>query len=534
METHDPNLAILVSRRAADMPQFTALTFVNVGQGGALEDETRTFAQLHDNAGALAARLSELGVARGKTFAIMMANYPAFVEAMIAAARLGAAFVPIDPRVAGEKLDYMLRFSECEGVICTADCAAAVVACGASDGMLKWLIVLGDGEPTPDAKAGVVRLDYDRAIARQGKAPPLAKTGDDDPMMMMFTSGTTGNPKAVVMPFGQYMMAAYARGVFGIEDDDVLYTGLSLTHINAQTTLRRGLAGPLPVVISRKFTKSRLWDICRAYKCTVFNLLGGMIPEIYSVPEKPGDIDNPVRLVISAGMPRDLWIEYQRRFGVKICEIYGSTEGGGALINRPGEGPIGSMGKPTPGSEAACFNEAGEVCAPFEPGELRFRRTDGAPITVDYLKNAAASAEKVQDGWFRTGDIVHRDEDGWYFFHYRVGGGVRKNGDFVSTALVESAISRSGFVSDVFVYGVNTPQNVAGEKYLVAAIVPQDAGAFSEEAFIAWCRANLEKNDVPDIVQVLSEIPRTISEKPIERACIELLGDPLKRLVRKA
>lgn len=527
MQTPDPNLAALILRQAADYPDFKALTFVNVADGGLLEDETRTFAELRDNSSALANQLAALGIGNGSRFSIMMANYPAFVEAMLAAAWLGAVFIPIDPRVVGEKLHYMLQFAECEGVICTPECADAVLQLGNAPDKLKWLIVLGGGDAPAKKPANLIWLDYDDVVAQKGKAPPQAVTAPDAAMMMMFTSGTTGNPKAVVQPFSQYMAAAYLGGIFGIQDDDILYTGLSLTHINAQTTLRRGLAGPLQVVISRKFTKSRLWDICRAYNCTVFNLLGGMIPEVFSVPEHPDDIENPVRLVISAGMPPDLWVEYERRFGLKICEIYGSTEGGGALVNRPGEGPIGSMGRVLPGSEAVCFNEAGERCAPFEPGELRFRKADGSPIVVNYLKNPKASAEKVQDGWFYTGDIVHQDEDGWFFFHFRVGGGVRKNGDFVSTALVESAISRSGLVSDVFVYGVTTPKNVAGEKNLVAAVVPLDPDSFTKEVLIAYCRANLERNDVPDIVQVLPEIPRTISEKPIERACIDLLGNLL-------
>ena len=524
----DANLAALVARQPGQHPDFRVLTFVNVGAAGALEDETRTFAELHAHAGALAAQLKALGIGPGKTFAIMMANHPEFVEAMLAAAWLGAAFVPIDPRVVGDKLRYMLEHAECEGAICTADCAAAIRRLGTPVGRLQWLVVAGD-DASPDRPGGLREIAYRDAIAARGDRPPIAATAPADPMMMMFTSGTTGNPKAVVLPFGQYMAAAYNGTAFGIRDDDVLYTGLSLTHINAQTTLRRALGGALPAVISRKFTKSRLWDIVRGYDCTVFNLLGGMIPEIYATPETPEDADNPLRLVISAGMPDNLWTEYERRFGVRICEIYGSTEGGGALVNLPGEGPIGSMGRPVAGSEAACFNEAGERCKPHEPGELRFRRTDGSAITVNYLKNPDASAEKVRDGWFRTGDIAHADENGWLFFHYRVGGGVRKNGDFVSTALVESGISKSGLVADVYVYGVNTPKNVAGEKYLVAAVVPHDPATFTTAALIAYCRGHLEKNDVPDIVQVLDEIPRTISEKPIERACIELLGDPLAR-----
>jgi len=109
--------------------------------------------------------------------------------------------------------------------------------------------------------------------------------------------------------------------------------------------------------------------------------------------------------------------------------------------------------------------------------------------------------------------------------HHRVGGGVRRNGDFVNTAMVEAAIVRSGLVDDVFVYGVQTARNTSGEKALVAAVVPDPARPFSESALIEWCRAQLERNDVPEIVQVLEAIPKTASQKPIERDAIALLRE---------
>ena len=138
------------------------------------------------------------------------------------------------------------------------------------------------------------------------------------------------------------------------------------------------------------------------------------------------------------------------------------------------------------------------------------------------IRDPEASKAKLVDGWFRTGDIVHVDEDGWFHFHYRAGGGVRRNGDFINTSLVETAIIKSGLVADVFVYGVATPQNVAGEKTLVAAVVPRLAN-FSEAALIEYCHKALQRREVPESVQVLREIPKTVSEKPIERACIEQL-----------
>ncbi|MGM5034990.1 AMP-binding protein [Tardiphaga sp. 803_E3_N1_3] len=513
-------VADLVAAHNAKDPSRLALTFVDVAPDSTYRAENRTYEQLHRNGAALAMHLSVLGLRRGDSFALMMENHPEFVEAMLAAAMLGAVFVPIDPRTVGEKLRFMLEHAECRGVICSSACALAIADLGSTSVALSWAVVLTDPTIEPPSISATCLTYADALIGDE--SPPRLRLLATDTMMLMFTSGTTGNPKAVVISHGAYM--SRARGMHGIElqADDVLYTGLSLTHINAQGTLRIGLTSGLPVVVSRKFSKRHLWPICRTFKCTIFNILGGMIPEIYSIPERADDIDNPVRLIISAGMPVDLWTEYERRYGVKICEIYGSTEGGGGLTNPSGTGPIGSLGKAPPELEAAVFDDEGRRCVPLQHGELRFRRKDGEPIKISYFRDPQASDAKVADGWFRTGDIVHEDENGWFYFHYRVGGGVRRNGDFINTALVEAAIIKSGLVSDVFVYGVATLRNVAGEKTLIAAVVPHTAD-FSEPALIEYCSRTLQKRDIPEIIQVFDEIPKTISEKPIERACIEHL-----------
>lgn len=516
------NLAELVALQVQDNPDLEVLTFVTVEADGTLSDERRTFRQLHNNAAQLARALAAKGVQAGDRFAIMMQNHPECVEAMVAAVMLDAVFVPIDPRTMGEKLAYMLDFTSCKGVIAGDYCLDALSRIAGQTDELSWIMVVGYGGKMGSAQRPEYLAYPDTSQSPQDifEPRPVDRKG---PISMMFTSGTTGNPKAVVQTHAQFMVGAKGLALFGVGQGDILYSGLSLTHVNALATLRSALSLAVPAVFSRKFTKSRLWDICRAYDCTVFNLLGGMIPEMFSAPEQPNDADNPVRMIISAGMPPSLWEAYQKRFGVEICEIYGSTEGGGILYNLPGQGPIGSMGKPPKGLEAMTFNAAGDKCAPGEPGELCFRPEgrEAAPIT--YLKNAEASDERVIDGWFRSGDLAHYDADGWFFFHHRVGGGVRRNGDFVNTALVEAVLVRSPMVDDAFVYGVAADKNVAGEKTLVAAITQADDTPYAEAALRRYCQQELQANDVPEIFQLLDIIPKTISEKPIEKECIALL-----------
>jgi crotonobetaine/carnitine-CoA ligase len=495
------------------------LTFVTVAADGTLENETRSYAQLADNGARVAGWLAAQGLKTGDCIAIMMNNHPEFVEAIIAAARIGASWVPIDARTIGDKLAYMLDFAGCRGVIAADYCLAAVEAVAPAAESVEWILAIGEA---PDARPGAPIVVTPYAAALAAEPAPRAEVEPDSAMFLMYTSGTTGNPKAVVHTHAQSMRSGAGLKALGVRDDDVLYTGLSLTHINALGTLRSSLTMSLPAVISRKFTKSRLWDICRAYGCTTFNLLGGMIPEVFAAPPRPDDADNPVRLIISAGMPETLWNAYRERFGLEICEVYGATEGGGAMFNPP-PAKVGSMGKPDPSVEAGVFDEADNRVGPNQPGELRFRRKDGSAPTVAYYRNAQASADKVKGGWFRSGDIVHCDEDGWFYFHHRIGGGVRRNGDFVNTALVESVISQSPLVDDVYVFGVAQPHNVAGEKTLVALVVPSDPAHISAAALREFCLAKLQRNDVPEIIHVTAAIPKTVSEKPVEREAIELL-----------
>lgn len=511
------DMARLVEAQAALTPAFDVVTFVEVLADGSLRDERRSFAALHDRGRRLAARLQQLGVRPGDRFALMLQNHPEFVEAMVAGAHLEATFVPLDPRSIGDKLAYMLNFVEARVVIAGDYALNALAQVAPVVPTMRHVLVVGDdAAPVP----GVETEAYTDNLPATDAGLTSVVPDPGSAMFMMFTSGTTGNPKAVVRSHAKYMRAVKGLRDLGVTDADTLYTGLPLCHINAHASLAAALSMRVPVVISRKFTKSRLWDICRAYGCTVFTLLGGMIPEIYSVPEQPDDADNPVRLVIASGMPAALWGEYERRFGVSISEVYGSTEAGGVLLNVNGEGPRGSMGRPPRGMIAAVLDERGEPCPPGVPGELCFRPEEGEAEAITYFRNSDASRDKTLGGWFRSGDIAHMDEQGWFFFHHRAGGGVRRNGDFVNTGMVETVLAQSPQVEDVYVYGVSTPDNVAGEKTLVAALVLREGSA---DDVSAWASTRLQKNEMPEIWQVLDAIPKTVSEKPVDRELIALL-----------
>ena len=515
-------LADLIALRAEQQPDLDVVTFERWSLGaGAGPDEVRTYAALHEHANRIAAALVRLGMERGDRFGLMMRNHPEFVETMIAASITGCVAVPIDPRTRGEKLAFTLRNAGCRLVVCADYCYPQICAVRPSLPDLRWVFALETGEASEPISLKLSASLNEVLAWPAGGTVDVRLAGPNDPLQIIYTSGTTGDPKGVVFPNGRWGAFAMLGMLLGYRPDDRPYTGLSLTHGNAQAvTLGPSLHMGLRAVFSRKFTKSKLWDVCRRYGCTTFSMLGGMATAIYSEPLRADDAEHRVRLVIDAGMPAAIWEAFERRFGVRIFEWYGAVEGG--LAFKPiGVGPLGSFGKPVPGLDMRVVDEQGRECPPGVVGEIVSRPATGEEASVEYFENPDASAKKTAGGWLRSGDMGHRDADGWLFFDYRKGGGIRHNGDFVNTGFVEKVIAEHPTVSDVFVYGVPAASGAPGEQDVVAAIVPAAPASFSAADVFAACRRNLEPNFVPSYIQVVDEIPKTASEKPQERFLLE-------------
>lgn len=512
-EQADLILAHQIERRAQLDGARDVVTFEN----GDHPDEVRTYRMLWDNGRRVASALTGEGLVKGERFALLLQNHPEFVDTMVGSSVAGTVFVPIDPRTKGDKLVYMLVHSGCRGVVCADYNLAHVIEVLDRAPQVEWIWVVGHPAAMPFPAHPLRVRSFASVLAVP--VPEMAIQADDpaDVMQIMYTSGTTGDPKGVVVRYLRWGAVGNWTGFFGFTRDDRPYTGLSLTHGNAQlVTLASSLKLGMRAVFSRKFTKSRLWDISRKYGCTTFNLLGGMTTAIYSENPRPDDGDNPVRFVISAGMPAVIWREFEQRFKVKVLEFYGAVEGG-LTLNPIGQGPVGSIGKPPPGLEVRIVDEHDQEVGPFQQGEIVFRPAAGPAPAVDYFRNPDASARKTAGGWLRMGDIGHRDADGWLYFDYRIGGGIRHNGEFVQPAFVEKAIAGSPLVTDVFVYGVPAASGAPGEKDVVAAVVLTPGCRFAEAHLFDLCRTHLEASFVPSYFQVVDEIPKTASEKPLER-----------------
>ena len=288
----------LVEIKAEEMPDQEIFIFER-GEHG---EDILTYKDLHENSNKLARLLLQNGVGKGDTFAVFMRNYPEFAYSLLAGTTIGAIMVPVDPRSRGDRLKFLLNNSGAKAVIASCECFAALDE------------VVDDLKGVKFVTAAYQR---DQDVPVNSKYHILDKTLEEDswekvdqqifdvrhPMQIIYTSGTTGDPKGV-------MIRNNRTGVFNIlrqivwkyKKSDILYNGLSLTHGNAQAvTFFPAMYMGIRAVFSPRFTKNRIWDICRKYGCTSFSLLGGMAAGIHNEPERPDDGDNPVNMIISAG-----------------------------------------------------------------------------------------------------------------------------------------------------------------------------------------------------------------------------------------
>jgi len=506
-------LSRIVRSEAQRDPDRLVLVFEN----GTLPAERVTAGQLAVRGNQVATALASAGLRRGDRVAVMMRNNPEFVYALIANAQLGLPTVPVDPRARGDKLAYFLGFAECAALI-TADYVLAdeqVAAVIAASGVRTFVV------STPEGRAaglnGTAAGQLLNEVLDGGELPDLGEhvTDPATPWLLAYTSGTTGDPKAIEFNHERLLFYRLLPRQFGYQPDDVAYTGLSIGHGNALVaTLMPAVWGVIDhSVLSRWFTRTRLWDVCFEHGVTTWSNLGGIATAIYSQPSSEHDRDHRVRLVISAGMPREIWRAFEERFGVKVLEWYGTMEGGFAC-NPVGVGPVGSFGKPPEGLvEMDVIDENSRPVPVGRIGELVVRPA-GGEARLTYFKNPEASARKVRDGWLYTGDMVTRDAEGWlYFAHRREDGGLRKAGEFISEGFIRKVLAEDPDVTDVHIYGVPSRSGAPGETDIVAAVVPRDPATFDADALFARCTSRLELSHVPDFIQVVEDLPRTASEK---------------------
>ena len=474
---------------------------------GLRADEQRwTWAEVVRACAARAALFDELGVA-GRHIGVLLENVPEYVFLLGGAALSGSVVVGINPTRRGDELARDVRHTDC-----------AVVLTDATQAPLVQGLDLGAPVHLVDAQEWKDRVEEHGAAAIPGSLPDA-----DALYLLIFTSGSTGVPKAVQMSQGRAARTAHA-GAVAFTPADVLYCSMPLFHGNALlANLFPAMVSGASVALRRRFSASELLPDVRRYGCTYFNYVGRALSYVLATPEQPDDADNPLTWCLgSEASPRDRK-EFRRRFGCFVAEGYSSSEG--AVVITPFSGmPSGALGKPAEGTDVAVVDAAtGEECAParFGAGGELLNAEEAVGEIVGrsslssfegYYANPEATAERSRQGWYWTGDLGYRDEDGTFFFAGRTADWLRVDGENFAAGPVEQVIGRFPGVASVVVYGVPDPKT--GDQ--VMAAVELDAGAaFEPEAFEAFLaeQSDLGTKWAPRFVRVVQAIPVTATGK---------------------
>ncbi len=498
-----PTIAELVRARAAD--EHPAILF---------EDRSWSYAEYVTACAERAALLEELRRPGPFHVGVLLDNVPEFAMWLGAAAVAGAVVVGINPTRRGAELARDITHTECQ-LLVTEDRYAPLL-----DGI--------DTGVGPDRTFDVESAAYTEALERhRGAALPDVEIADSDLYLLLFTSGTSGAPKACLCSQGRLGRIGRAlAGMVKLGPGDVCYLAMPMFHSNAlMAGWAPALAGGATSALRRKFSASGFLPDVRKYGVTYFNYVGKPLSYILATPERPDDADNSLRLVFG-NEGADLDIDrFSRRFGVPVIDSYGSTEGG-AVVQRTPDMPPGALGRggdgmavldPETGEESppARFDADGRLLNPDEAiGELVNRL--GASGFEGYWNNDEANTARVHDGIYWTGDLAYRDEQGYFFFAGRDYDWLRVDGENFSAAPVERILARHPDVVLAAVYAVPDPD--VGDR-VMAALQLRPGTTFDPDGFAAFLAAqpDLGTKWTPRFVRVAATLPVTETSKVLKR-----------------
>lgn len=516
----------VVKHKAKTIGDKVYLTYIRDFDKGI--DEKYTYQDMHLQSNRLANGLLKLGISKGAGISLIQINSPEFLFILFSAFKIGAYVVLVNTGLKGEGLQYIIDHSDSKALIIHWSLMEQYLSIQNKLPKIEHVIVDTNEAPAefqlPD---GAISL---QEVMKAAEDDVDAKIDPNDMAILIYTSGTTGLPKATTFLYGKTFLgnALQAPAVITYlmgKPDDVLYTCLPLFHGNAlQLTAMPGYFGEVPVILSKKFSASRFWDIIRKYNVTNFNLLGSMPQFLLKQPEKPNDRDNKVWRVNSAACPKELVEVFEKRFDVKLHEGYGAVDGGGFMLGTFGQTdvPVGTMGKPNPGTTAEIMDDDGNILGPDEVGELVFLvlESEIEDRQVVYYKDEKASKSRLQEDkngrkWFHTGDLATKDKDGWFFFADRKKDAIRRRGENIAAWSIESVIDQHEKVLESAAYGIKSAEY--GEDEVMVAVVLKPGETMTPEELLDFCQGKMADFMIPRFVDFVDKLPKSEVHRIMKR-----------------
>lgn len=493
------NIGSFLTKRAHLCPSLEAVVEVERGR-------RFSFAQLNARANRVAHFLLSKGLAPGDRIALLLKNGVECVEAYFGAAKMGAIVVPLNWRLVSAELEFILKDSGASALIYDSEFRASVESLPERETLVRtWIQAGATGTLSPGAQG------YDALLQEASEEEPRLASAGDDPLFIMYTSGTTGYPKGAVHTHNSMLWASLTVNTtcdIRYQDRDLVV--LPLFHIGALLPLTVVFHRGGTAVVMRSFSAERVPQVIQEERITTMWTVSTALQFMLSHFERRQTTYPTLRWVVGGGEPVPVWlIERYASLGIAVIQDYGLTECGPATISSPEEArhKPASAGKAYFHTEVRVVDDAGHDLPPGHRGQILVR---GPHLMQAYWNRPQDTARSLRHGWLCTGDLGSLDADGCLYLQGRKTDMIISGGENIYPAELENLLLAHPQIKEAAVIG--QPSAKWGESP-AAIVVLKDGATVSAEEVMTYCRGKVAAYKIPRVVEFVEEIPRTPTGK---------------------
>ncbi len=506
----------LLERQAAKYSERTYMYF---------EDKKISFKELNDAANRVACGLQKLGITKGDKVSVIMENCPESIFLMFGLSKLGAVKVPINTAHKGEVMTYMVDHSDSSILFMHSHFVDRLASVLEKTTKIKSVVVLEEdcGKHKSDDNAegadtvkdqinalGKELVEWSDLTSNDGGYQPVDVIWSD-PVLILYTSGTTGLSKGVLIPQNLLFSMAerYYNGVLeqNLDENDCIYVNSALFHAHAwHAGINLALLKGASILLAKQFSASKYWEDIKRYGCAISIAGGARLPILLLAEPSPEDANNPLKIILGGPASEKLCSAFEPRFGAKIIEFYGSSELGMPIINQVSERKLGACGRAHQDFSIKIVDEDGAEVGVNQPGEILIRPLKPNMIMLEYYKMPEKTVEAWRDLWFHTGDNALIDEDGYYHFVDRKKDSIRRRGENVSSFEVERVINSHPSVIESAVYAVES--ELTEDDEVMVSLVFKPGQSLLPEDLMNYCEDKMAYFMVPRYVRFMDSLPK--------------------------
>ena len=480
-----------------------------------------SYKQLNEQANRFANALLERGIGKNTKVAVLLPNCPEYLYSWFGLAKIGAVMVPVNTAQKGELLQHIIGHSDTEAIITDLALLKRINDIEGQLPKVRQIFVRGWRN---QVEPGAIRVSaLDDFVNAPTASPPPANIRHSDPMTILFTSGTTGPSKGVIMSHHYYYYAARTIGSgMSVGSNDTLYTCLPLFHVNAQVcTVLAALLFDARVSMYEHFSASTFWDEIRSSKATLFLALGAMGNILHKAPPHPDDRNNNVRLALVVPPPEDLE-GFEKRFNLRVVfETFGMTEG---IVTPPAIAEPrrpGCCGRPTENTEVGIVDDDDLLLEPHDIGEIVMRPREPYTMMSGYYRMAEETLQVFRNLWFHTGDLGYMDRDGYLYFVGRKKEAIRRRGENISAFELEKIVNQHPSVLESAAIAV--PSELSEDDVKIVVVLKEGEQVHAED-LVRFCEERVAYFMVPRYVEFRNSLPKTPTQR-VEKYKLQLEGN---------